>query len=228
MNNLAKTQLWDHILILSSSLTNFGRKHIDLKKEREEEKKSECTFCLFRRVKFFHRSSENCVRRPITVYPGNIQPKSLLWQPAHLINPGGNKRQSLVLIQRSNASWGRMPLIIHFPRPGGGGCHTCLKNYYHLTPRKSQDGPGLSLWRSHIVALQWQIFFIRFSFSLKNNASTAALPSRLLNFTLTDKFLKIFKWKCTNHPGPSKTQKGHFLCFGVFWSVGTCTVAKLL
>lgn len=32
--------------------------------------------------------------------------KASLWQLAHLINPGGNKRQSLVLIQRSNASWG--------------------------------------------------------------------------------------------------------------------------
>lgn len=32
--------------------------------------------------------------------------KASLWQLAHLINPRGNKRQSLVLIQRSNASWG--------------------------------------------------------------------------------------------------------------------------
>lgn len=32
--------------------------------------------------------------------------KASLWQLVHLINPGGNKRQSLVLIQRSNASWG--------------------------------------------------------------------------------------------------------------------------
>lgn len=56
--------------------------------------------------------------------------KASLWQPVHLINPGGNKRQSLVLIQSSNASWGRMvgggwcgglPLIIHFPLPCGGG-----------------------------------------------------------------------------------------------------------
>lgn len=32
--------------------------------------------------------------------------KASLWQLVHLLNPGGNKRQSLVLIQRSDASWG--------------------------------------------------------------------------------------------------------------------------
>lgn len=34
-------------------------------------------------------------------YPANAS----LWQPVHLINPEGNKRQSLVLIQSSKAYW---------------------------------------------------------------------------------------------------------------------------
>lgn len=67
-------------------------------------------------------------------YPANAS----LWQPVHLINPEGNKRQSLVLIQSSKVSWGVVGMVV------SGTNHSLPPPppHHHLSPPSSQWGGG--------------------------------------------------------------------------------------
>lgn len=71
--------------------------------------------------------------------------KASLWQPVHLINPGGNKRQSLVLIQSSNASWGRFVwwVATNHPLPlavRGGGAYGATPVRRIIVTYRQQNG----------------------------------------------------------------------------------------
>lgn len=96
------TQPWDHILIFPPLLTNFSRYTLICRGGWRAQ------VYLLSLPESEVLPQEQSELRQETHYGLSWQypAKASLWQLAHLINPGGNKRQSLVLIQRSNASWG--------------------------------------------------------------------------------------------------------------------------